>query len=160
MLERMGGRKCQFLHFLQHRAIGLIVHGPTSLVLYDVALSVELTLRHCCKEFTHPIRFQPECERQLVRRDGLEVVGAFEPRRSVQRATCPLDQLEMFVRTDMGRSLEEHVLEKMREPGAAGSLVRRSDMIPEIHRHDWRGVVFGQCYEQSVVETERFYRNS
>jgi hypothetical protein len=33
-------------------------------------------------------------------------------------------------------------------------------MIPEIHRHNWRGVVFRHGDEKPVIEVEGFYRNS
>jgi hypothetical protein len=49
----------------------------------------------------------------------------------------------VLVQPDMGRALKEHVLEQVRESGSAGSLICGSDMIPEIHRHDGRGVVLG-----------------
>jgi hypothetical protein len=52
------------------------------------------------------------------------------------------------------------VFEEMRESGSASLLVRRPHMIPEVDRHDWRGVIFRQRYKQPVVEVKGFYRNS
>jgi hypothetical protein len=57
------------------------------------------------------------------------------------------------------RALEKHVLEEMRKSGSAGSLICRADVVPQIHCHDWRRVIFRQRYVQTVVEVEGFYRN-
>src|SRR6185312_9221125 len=105
---------------------------PPALVFHHIALRIELLLRHCWQELAHSVGFQPQRERYLVGRHSLEVIRTVEPRGSVERAARTLDQLEMLVRANVGRSLKEHVLEQMREPRAAGPLVRRPDMIPEI----------------------------
>jgi hypothetical protein len=47
----------------------------------------------------------------------LEVVGAIEPCGTVECSTGPLYQLEMLVRGDVRRTLEEHVLEQVLETG-------------------------------------------
>jgi hypothetical protein len=66
----------------------------------------------------------------------------------------------MLVRPDVCRALEEHVFKEMGESRSAGLLVRRPDVIPEVHRHDWRGVILRQRHKQPVVEVKGFYRNS
>ena len=66
----------------------------------------------------------------------------------------------MFIRPDMRRALEEHVLEQVRESGPPGSFIRGADVVPKIHCDNRRGVVLGQCDEEPVIEVEGFYRNS
>ena len=60
----------------------------------------------------------------------------------------------MLVRRDVGRALEEHVLEQMREPGAARTFVRRANMIPQVHRDERRRVVLGERDEQPVWQSK------
>src|SRR6476661_7580058 len=135
MLEWMRNREYQLLHLLEHRTVRLIVHRPASLVLHDVPLGVELLLRHCREQITHAIRFQPQRQGKLVRRNGLEVVGALEPGRSVEGTASALNQLEMLVRAYVRRALKEHVLEQMGESGSSRLLIRRPNMVPEINCH-------------------------
>ena len=142
------------------RAVRLVVHRPAALVLHDVALRVELLLRHRRQQIAHAIRLEPERELELVRRHGLEVVRAVEPGRSVQRAAGALHQLEMLVRADARRALKEHVLEQVRESRAARPFVRRADVIPQVHGDDRRRVILGEGDEQPVVEPERLDRES
>jgi hypothetical protein len=33
-------------------------------------------------------------------------------------------------------------------------------MVPEVHSHDWGGVILGQRDQEPVFETKGFYRNS
>ena len=66
----------------------------------------------------------------------------------------------MLVRGDVRRALEEHVLEEVREARAPAALVRRSDVVPQIHRDDWRGVILGEGDQQAVVEAKGLDRNS
>jgi len=44
----------------------------------------------------------------------------------------------------MRGSLKEHVLEQMSEPGPADFLIGGPHMVPEVHGHDWGGVILGQ----------------
>jgi hypothetical protein len=159
MMKRMRGRKYQLLQLLQHRPVGLVVDRPTPFVFDDVALRVELLLRHRRQEVAHSIRLEPQRERELVRRNGLEVVGSLEPCGSVQRSAGALNELEVLVGSDVRGALKEHVLEEVRKSGTTFALVRRSHVIPDIHRYNRRGVIFGKGDEQSVVEVKSFYGN-
>jgi hypothetical protein len=51
----------------------------------------------------------------------------------------------------MRRTLKELVLEQMCESGSTGSFVRGSDVVPQIHRHNWRRVVLRQRYKKPVI---------
>src|SRR6476620_2476522 len=144
MMEGMIGRERERWELFPPRAVWLIVDRPASFVLHDVTLRVELLLRHRREEATHPVGLQPQCECKLIRRNGLEVVGAVEPRRAVQSTTRSLNQLEMLVRANVCRTLEEHVLEQVRESGSTHSLVCGPHVVPEVHCNQRSGVVLGQ----------------
>ena len=155
VMEGVVRRKRERRQPLPPRAIGLIVHAPAALVLHDIALRVQLLLRHRRKQLSHAIRFEPERGRQLVRWHRLEVVRAVEPGRAVQRATGALHDLEVLIRTHVRGPLKEHVLEEVGESGAPGTFVGRTDVVPEIHGHDRRRVVLGERYRQAVRQPER-----
>jgi hypothetical protein len=52
------------------------------------------------------------------------------------------------------RALKHHVLEEMRETCPAGLLVRRPDVIPEVHGHERKPVIFAQDHVQAVRQRE------
>ncbi len=153
VVERVLRRIRQRGEALPPGAVRLVVDRPAALVLHDVALGVELLLRHRREQPAHAVGLEPERDRELVRRHGLEVVRAVEPGRPVQRPAGTLHELEVLVRRDVRRSLEEHVLEQVREAGASGALVRRADVIPEVDRDERRGVVFRQGDAEAIRKT-------
>ena len=57
---------------------------------------------------------------------------------------APSSSLEMRVAGHVLRALEHHVLEEVREAGAARLLVGRADVIPEVHRDQRQPVILGQ----------------
>ena len=63
------------------RPVRLVVDAPAALVLHDVALVVELLLRHRRQERGHPIGLEPQRQLELVAGERLEVVRAVEPGR-------------------------------------------------------------------------------
>ena len=65
-------------------------------------------------------------------------------------APAPSSRLEVRVAGHVLRALEHHVLEQVREPGAARLLVRRTDVIPEVHRHQRQPVILGQDHVEAV----------
>src|SRR5438552_1336000 len=56
----------------------------------------------------------------------------------------------MGLRLHVLRAFEHQVLEQMGESGPPRLLVLRADVIGEIHVHDWRRVILGQCQCQAV----------
>ena len=52
----------------------------------------------------------------------------------------------------MGRALEHHVLEQMRESAAVGRIILRADVIPDLNGHRRRGVVLDRIDLQAVRE--------
>jgi len=59
----------------------------------------------------------------------------------------------------VGLALKQHVREEMREAGPAFTLVRGSDVIPEIHRDNGSRVILRERDEEAVVEVKGFYGN-
>ena len=78
-----------------------------------------------------------ELEDQLerARRDDFPVVRPIGIRRPVERPSRTLQRREVSVVVMLG-PFEHQMLEQVREPGVAGTLVLGSDVIPEVHRHD------------------------
>ena len=137
---------------LERGAVRDVVVALAPLFLHDLALDVELLLRERGEEEAHAVRLQPEPEREIVRREGLEVIRAIEERRAVEHAAHRLHVAEVLVVADVLRAGEEHVLEQMREAGAAGAFVLRADVIPEVDGHQRRGVVLVEDDAEAVGE--------
>ena len=106
VVEGVIRRECQSWQPFPPRAVRLVVHRPAALILHDVALRVELLLRHRRKECAHAVGLQPEGDRQLVRRNRLEVVRTIEPGRAVERPARSLHQFEVLVRPERSPSPE------------------------------------------------------
>jgi len=153
-MEGMCLWKCQRCQSLYPGSIWLIINRPSTLVFHYIPLIVELFLGHCRKEVSHPICLEPQRERQLVRRNCFVVVRPLEPGRSIESSTCSLNQLEMLIRAHVLGTLKQHMLEQMRKSGAAGLLICRPDVIPEVDRNDRRGVIFRERNEQPVVQAK------
>ena len=139
-------------------AIGLVL--PLALlVLHDAALLIEHFLVDGTEQVTHAIRFHPQ--RHVERRSGyvLEVVRAVEPGGAVQLggAGC-LHDLEPVVLVILG-SVEHQVFEQVRKPGATGTLVLAADVVPDVHRDDWRLVILVHDECESVREHELLVRD-
>jgi hypothetical protein len=154
VVERVLRWECESWEAFPPGTIGLVVHAPAPLVLHHIPLGVEFLLGHGREELPHPVCLEPERDGELVGRDGLEVVGAFEPGGPVQGAASALDELEVLIRSDLGRSLEEHVLEEVRKARASHPFVGRSHVVPEVHRDDRRRMVLGERNEESIGEPE------
>ena len=126
----------------------LIVHPQPAFFLDHVAfvgegLAVDPQRRH-------PIGFEPQGERQIVgRQRGPEhrlVIG----RIGVALAAAAGNHRRVPLGRDVLRALEHQVLEQVRKPGPARLLVLRPDVIPQLHVHDRRRMVFRQHDRQPV----------
>ena len=113
-------------------AVGLVVVALALLLLDDVALVVEVLLRHRVEEVPVPVGLEPEGELDRAGGHRLEVVGAVEPRRGVEPAALGHERLEVLPAAHVARPLEHQVLEEVGEPGAPGRLVARADADPEV----------------------------
>ena len=100
------------------------------LVADDGHLAVEVLLRDAGVD--HAVGLHPEDEREgvLVRREGLEVVGAVE-RGGAVVARAALEELVLRV-GDLRGALEEQVLEQVRHAALAVALVPRADEVGDV----------------------------
>src|SRR2546428_6255 len=83
------------------------------------------------------------------------VMGAILGGGAIVVAARRLEQPVEFAGRHVLRAHEHDVLEQMGEPGAAGPLVRRADVVPGVHRHHRHGVVLVQEPLQPVGKRER-----
>ena len=56
------------------------------------------------------------------------------------------------VARDVLRPLEHHVLEEVREAGAAGRLVHRADVVPDVHGDERQPLILGKDHLEAVGE--------
>src|SRR5262249_57847157 len=109
---------------LSSLAVGLIVYAESSLFLHGVALIFEILFRDV--ETSHAVGFQEKREVELVGGQRLIIVGPIRVGRTVHRAAVVEDENELLALADVLRTLKHHVLEEVREAGAALSLVART----------------------------------
>src|SRR5690606_672265 len=157
---RMIRRIHECLDALVPVAVRLVVDAPAPLVLHDIALVVELLLRHRGKQPAESVALQPETQLEVVRGQRLVVVRAVQPGRAVQRAAGLLDQREVPHLRYVFRALEHHVLEQVGEPRTTLALVPRAHAVPDVQCHDRRGVLAREDDVQAVVETVPLDRNA
>ena len=100
----------------------------------------------------HPVGLEPQGEVEPADGQRLEVVGPVEPGGRVHRGAGRLEQADVRAGGDVRGALEHHVLEEVGEAGAAGLLVARADVVPEVHGDDGRGAVGAQQDPEAVVE--------
>ena len=115
-------------------AIGLVVDALPPLVLDDIPLRVQLLQIEGIEQKPHPIGLHPQRRLEIVRWHGLEVGRAIVRRRAVVRSADALGQLVVQAVRHVPGPGEHHVLEEVREPGAAFHLVLRSHVVPHVHR--------------------------
>ncbi len=152
MVVRVPGREGEPDQSLERRAVRHVVVALTALVLDDIALVLQRLLIERSEKRAHAVGLQPECEFQLVRGHGLEVVGPLEARRAVQRAASSLYELEVAVAVDLRRALEHEVLEEVGKPRPSLGLVARADVVPEADRGNGSEVVLGEHHAQPIGE--------
>src|SRR5688500_10905537 len=157
-MERMRRRKTERRQTFPPRAVWLVINRPAALIFYDIALGVEFFLGHRRQETPHAIRFKPERQLELLRWDSFEVVGSIEPGRTIQRPAGSLNELEVFIGSDICRALEEHVLEEMRKAGSAFAFIRGADVVPEVYGDNGRGPIGREREQQTVLEPRRLDR--
>ena len=78
---------------------------------------------------------------EVVRRNGLVVGRPIVGGRAVVRAADAFGELVVQAVRHVARAGEHHVLEQVREAGAARRLVLRADVIPDVHRDGRRRVI-------------------
>ncbi len=127
-----------------------------ALVEHHVALVVELCRAQRGQQMPHAIGFHPERELERTRRDDFPVVRAVSVGRAVERGAGLLQGLEEPV-VVVRRPFEHQVFEEMRESGAARPLVFGSNVVPQVHGHDWTRAIFVDQHVQAVGQ--RLFRD-
>ena len=89
---------------------------------------------------------------ERIARRRLEVRRLIDPGVAVPAAAELLDDALDLVARNVGRALEVHVLDPVRDARQAGSFVLRSDLVPAPHRGQRRGVLLENEDLEAVVE--------
>jgi hypothetical protein len=76
-------------------------------------------------------------------------------RGTVKRSPAGIDELDVLHLGSIGRALEHHMLEKMRETAAALRLEAETDFVVDAYGYDGRGRVWGDNYFESIGERGR-----
>src|SRR5438874_6282715 len=148
---RVRQRVEEIANALLRRPVRNVFDALAELVADDVALDLQLLLVQRGQQEAHAVAFQPERRGQLVGGYRLVVVGAVEVRRSVPARRA--DRFENGVGVlRVHRAGEHHVLEQVREPAAPRRLVRRADVVPDVHRYLRQPVVLAEDDGQPVLQ--------
>ena len=134
-----------------------VVHALAPLVLDDVALVVEVLLRHRVEQIAHAVGLRPEHELERAGGNRLEIIRPIEIRRAVDTALRDIGAGALHERDvlafHVARAFEHHVLEQMGETGLAGLLVLRAHVVPKIDVRDRELVVLVQDDLKAVRES-------
>ena len=140
--------------------VGEFVGGAfalAALVADDVALVGEFFAVEAFEEESHAIALEPEGEFELIAGHGFEVVGAVEVGGAVDVGCAgAFDVFDVGFFADVLGAFEHHVFEEVGEAGAAGALVERADVIPEVDGDEGEAVVFVHEDEEAVGHDEFF----
>ena len=103
-------------------------------------------------ERAHAVGFEKHGGFELIGRHRLVIERALLVGGAVHRAAVAVDREEVLARPDVLRAFEHHVLEQMREAGAAGALVPRADVVDDGDGEHRRDVILGDDQPQTVLE--------
>jgi hypothetical protein len=117
------------------QAVRPILVTLAPLVQHDVPLVREPRFGQCRKQVPHPVRLHPQRQLEGVRWHDLPIIGAVGVGRPVESGAGRLKRLKVAT-VVMLRPFEHQVLEEVRKSSMARPLVLRSDVIPEVDRHD------------------------
>jgi hypothetical protein len=134
---------------LRHRARGIVAALP-DLLEHDLALARELL-------GIDARRGQRVAERvdrgvEVIRAEDRVIHGVIERGPRVDLAAAALDRADQLAHAVVGRALEQHVLEQVRDPGLARRLIRRTDADPRLHRRHRRRVLGCDMQGEAVLE--------
>src|SRR6266576_5848882 len=156
----MRRRKETVIHRFFDDSVRNVLQALPALVSHDVLLGRKILLIELVDQISHAVRLEPERERQLVGRNRLEIIGAVEIGGAIVFAgTSAFEITEMLVGFHVSRPLKHHVLEEMREPGAARLLIRRPNVVPDIDRYQGKSVILREDDLESVSELVLLKRN-
>jgi len=138
-------------HHLVDDAVRAVLDALPALVANDVLLIRKFLLVQAVQQVSHAIGLEPQAEFELIRRERLEVVGPIEARGAVDVAAAgAFDEFPEAIALHVLRPVEHHVLEQVREAGPSGLLVRRSHVVPDVHRNERQTMVFREDDLQPV----------
>ena len=141
-------------HRLVGSPVGAVVEALPPFLLHRLPLVVEVGLRDVQR--AHTVRFEKNPELQLVRRQGLKVIGPLGVRGAVGAAAVVLYQDKMLPFADILRPLKQHMLEQMGEAGPSRPLVTGPDIVCDTDRIGRRAMILGEDNPQTVVQSEFF----
>ena len=123
--------------FVEHAflddAVRAVLDALAALVAHHVLLVGQAGLIQLVGQIAHAVRFEPQSEFQLVRRNRLEIIGAVKIGGAVDVGGPRRFQVpEMIVAGNVFGALEHHVLEQVRESRAAREFIRRAHVIPDV----------------------------
>ena len=137
---------------LVHNAVGA-AFALALLVADDVTLVGELGAVQRVEQKSHAVAFKPQGRLQLVGGDGLKVIGAVKVGGAVDvRGAGGLKVLDVRLLAHMLGALEHHVLEEVRETGAARALLHWPHVIPDVDGDDRELVIFVQEDLEAVAQ--------
>ena len=139
----MPGRPEHLVELDRRHPVWPVLVALTPLVLHHVALPVDPLGRHRVEEVRHPVGLEEERQLQRIRRHVHDVVRAVVARRAVVVAAGRLEKRVELALLHVLRPFEHQVLEEVREAGAAGTLVGRAHVIPDVDGHD--GTLVSRC---------------
>ena len=135
-------------------AIRLIEDVDAHFFFHHFPLVVEVRGRKIQR--LHPVGLEPQ--HRVKRGDGsrFDIFGEIVARVAVVPAAAAFDHAVEDAFGSLGRALEHHVLEKMREAGSAFRLQPEAASVCNAKSKRWRRVLFGDHYDQPVLQLPHF----
>ena len=129
-----------------------VVVALSFLVLDDLRFLLDHVPGHRVDEVPHSIRFGPEHLFQRVPWDNLVIIRPVSVGRAVHAPTNLVDQHIDTARAEVFRIEEEQVFEQVREPGLAGTLTGRADVVGHRDGDDRVRAVDVKHHVEAVLE--------
>ncbi|EGF30136.1 hypothetical protein IMCC9480_2095 [Oxalobacteraceae bacterium IMCC9480] len=141
-------------------AVGRVLDALAALVTDHVNLVGQCRLVEHVEQITHAVGMDPQRQFELVRRHGVEVVGAIEIGTAIGVGRA--GTFEQFVgraARHVLRGGEHHVFEQMRKTGQAGRFIGRTHVVPEIDGRQWQAVILDQDDVEAIGQCVFFERD-
>ena len=150
-------RKQRLVDRLFDDAVRAVLVALAAFVADDVLLVRQALLIDDFEEVPHAIGFEPQRRLELIRRNGLEVIGAIETGGAVDAGRADASEdAEVRVVFDVLRALEHHVLEQVRKAGPAWRLVRGTDVVPHADADERHAMIFREDHFEPVRQRVLF----
>ncbi len=134
-------------------AVRSVFQALPPLVAHHVLLVRKIRLAELIGKIAHAVGLQPQRQLQLIRRKCFEIIRAVKIRRSVDVRCAGRFQIAIVrAARHVFRTFKHHVLEKMREAGAARHFIRRANVIPQVDRNEWEPMILGQNDIEPVLQ--------